>query len=211
MIENILFDLGGVLLTIDVNLTTEAFTRLGWQEASTKSVSNGGHSVFENLETGKDNPGQFRENIRKALPGKVTDEEIDLAWNAMLVDFPSHILEYVESLKPRYKLYLLSNTNELHVKRFRQIFYLKFGFDFDNLFVKAYFSNEIGFRKPDARAWVSVLNDASIRPEETLFVDDLKINTEAAELLGIKVLHIEADKLMDYLPEYLKGQIGLTL
>ena len=203
MIQNILFDLGGVLLTIDAPKTIEAFTRLGWQEVSTKSASNGGYPVFENLETGKDNVEQFRANIRKVLPGKVSDEEIDQAWNAMLVDFPTHILEYVESLKPRYKLYLLSNTNELHVKRFREIFFLKFGYDLDSLFVKAYFSNEIGFRKPDARAFVSVLNDASIRPEETLFVDDLKINTEAAGQLGIKVLHIEADKLMDYLPEYL--------
>jgi len=204
MIENILFDLGGVLLTIDVNKTVEAFTLLGWRDAFMQSISNSGYPVFENLETGKDNAEQFRENIRKVLPGKISDEEIDQAWNAMLVDFPSHILEYVESLKPRYKLYLLSNTSELHVKRFRDIFYSKFGYDFDNLFVKTYFSNEIGFRKPDARAYISVLKDASIRPEDTLFIDDMKLNTEAAEQLGMKVLHIEPGKLMDYLPKYLE-------
>ena len=204
MIENILFDLGGVLLTIDMKLTTEAFTRLGWQEASMHSISNGGYPVFENLETGKDDVVQFQNNIRKVLPGKVSDEEIDQAWNAMLVDFPSDILKYVERLKPRFKLYLLSNTNELHVKRFTEIFHAKFGYNFDNLFVKAYYSNEIGFRKPDSRAYTSVLNDASLRPEDTLFVDDLKLNIEAAEQLGFNVLHIEPGKLMDYLPEYLE-------
>jgi putative hydrolase of the HAD superfamily len=204
MIENILFDLGGVLLTIDVIKTTEAFTLLGWQEASTKSFSNSGYPVFENVEIGKDTPQQFRENIRKVLPGKVLDEEIDQAWNAMLVDFPSNIIDYVQSLKSEYHLYLLSNTNELHVKRFRDIFYSKFGYDFDSLFVKAYFSHEIGFRKPDARAYISVLNDASIRPENTLFIDDMKLNTEAAKQLGMKALHIEPGKLMDFLPDFLE-------
>ena len=203
MIENILFDLGGVLLTIDMKKTTEAFTRLGWQEGSMQSISNGGYPVFENLETGHDNAAEFRNNIRKVLPGRVTDEEIDLAWNAMLVDFPSEILKYVERLKSRFKLYLLSNTNELHVKRFREIFHAKFDYDFDNLFVKAYFSNEIGFRKPDSRAYTSVLNDASILPENTLFIDDLKLNTEAAERLGFKVLQIEPGSLLEYLPDYL--------
>jgi glucose-1-phosphatase len=203
MIENILFDLGGVLLTIDMKKTTEAFTRLGWKEAGMQNISNGGYPVFENLETGKDDVVQFRNNIRKVLPGKVSDEEIDQAWNAMLVDFPSDILKYVESLKPRFKLYLLSNTNELHVKRFTEIFHTKFGYNFENLFVKAYYSNEIGFRKPNSRAYTSVLNDASLRPENTLFVDDLKLNSEAAEQLGLKVLHIEPGKLLDYLPDYL--------
>ncbi len=203
MIENILFDLGGVLLTIDMKKTTEAFTRLGWKEAGMQNISNGGYPVFENLETGKDDVVQFRNNIRKVLPGKISDEEIDQAWNAMLVDFPADILKYVESLKPRFKLYLLSNTNELHVKRFTEIFHAKFGYNFDNLFVKAYYSNEIGFRKPDSRAYTSVLNDASLQPEDTLFVDDLKLNTEAAEKLGFKVLHIEPGKLLDYLPDYL--------
>lgn len=203
MIENILFDLGGVLLTIDMYKTTGAFTSLGWQQASMHSISNSGYPVFENLETGKDNAEQFRENIRKVLPGKASDEEIDQAWNAMLVDFPSDILKYVESLKPRFKLYLLSNTNELHVKRFCEMFHAKFGYHFENLFVKAYFSNEIGFRKPDSRAYISVLNDAGIRPEDTLFVDDLKLNTEAAGQLGFNVLHIEPGKLLEYLPDFL--------
>jgi putative hydrolase of the HAD superfamily len=205
MIENILFDLGGVLLTIDVNKTTEAFTLLGWREASLQSISNSGYPVFENLETGKDNARQFRENIRKVLPGKVSDKEIDQAWNAMLIDFPSQIIAYVHGLKSKYKLYLLSNTNEMHVKRFREIFYSKFGYDFDSLFVKAYFSHEIGFRKPDARAYISVFEDASIRPENTLFIDDLKSNTEAAEQLSMKVLQIEPGKLLDHLPPYLWG------
>lgn len=203
MIKNILFDLGGVLLTIDTKKTIEAFNRLGWKEAHTQSISSSGYPVFENLETGKDNAAHFRENIRKVLPGKVSDEEIDQAWNAMLVDFPGDIQKFIESLKLRYNLYLLSNTNELHIIRFKELFLSKFGYDFENLFVKAYYSNEIGFRKPDPRAYISVLEHASLNPEETLFVDDLNLNTDAAEQLGFKVLQIEAGKLLDYLPDYL--------
>lgn len=204
MIKNILFDLGGVLLTIDMNKTIAAFTQLGWKDAHMQSISNSGYPVFESLETGQNTAEQFRENIRKVLPGKVSNEEIDQAWNAMLVDFPSDILKYVESLKPNFRLFLLSNTNEIHVKRFRDLFQKKFGYIFDDLFDKTYFSNEIGFRKPDSRAYTSVLNDASLHPQETLFVDDLKLNTEAAGQLGFKVLHIEAGKLLDYLPIYLE-------
>jgi HAD superfamily hydrolase (TIGR01509 family) len=203
MIRNIVFDLGGVLLTIDAGKTIDAFTRLGWKEADPMNISKSGYPIFENIETGSDKAAQFRKNIRERIPGQPTDDEIDHAWCAMLIDFPSAIINYLIDLKSKYNLYLLSNTNEIHLKRFRNIFYASNGYLFDNLFVKTYYSHEIGFRKPNLEAYVSVLDDASLKPGQSLFVDDLKANTNAAESLGMKVLHIEAGTLLQRLPEYL--------
>jgi putative hydrolase of the HAD superfamily len=204
MLENIIFDLGGVLLTLDMSRTTEAFARLGWKDAAWKGISQSGYLIFENLETGLDTSEEFRKNIRKMLPGNPSDDEIDFAWNAMLIDFPSVIVDYLIDLKSRFNLFLLSNTNELHLIRFRDIFYKSYGYPIDTLFTKTYYSHEIGFRKPNPEAFLSVLNDAAIKPECTLFVDDLKANTDTAANLGMKALHIEAGTLMQTLPEYLK-------
>ncbi|MCL4482542.1 MAG: HAD-IA family hydrolase, partial [Bacteroidetes bacterium] len=155
-----------------------------------------------------DSPAQFRDKIRNILPGNPTDHEIEDAWGAMLIDFPAGIINYLIELKGKYRLFLLSNTNEIHVRRFEQIFEDAFGYPISRLFEKCYYSNEIGFRKPNAEAFLAVLKDASINPAETLFVDDLQQNTEAAKTLGMKVLHIEAGTLMERLPEYLESALG---
>ena len=203
MLENIIFDLGGVLLNIDMNQTRMAFARLGWKEEDWKGVNHRGNLIFENLEIGLDSPVQFRENIRQILPSCPTDGEIDFAWNAMLLDFPIEIVNYLISLKSKYRLFLLSNTNELHVQRFKDIFEGSFGYSIDQLFEKCYYSHEIGHRKPNSEAFTVVLEDAGLDPKKTLFVDDLKPNTETAEKLGMKALHIEPGTLMQRLPEYL--------
>ncbi len=208
MIENILFDLGGVLLTIDMQKTIEAFALLGWKETEWKENSQSRRAVFENLETGTDSQYQFRENIRKMLPGTPTDTEIDNAWNAMLIDFPAAIIDYLIKLKTEYTLYLLSNTNALHLKHFREIFFFAYGYQIDTLFHKTYYSHEIGFRKPNPGAFLKVLEDSSLIPGNTLFVDDLKVNTDAAEEIGMKVLNIEAGTLLQSLTGYLRKETG---
>ena len=203
MLKNILFDLGGVLLNLDMGKTRSAFAQLGWKEENWKGISQSGYLIFENLEIGLDSPVQFREQLRQILPGNPTDAEIDRAWNAMLIDFPAEIVDYLVRLKDRYRLYILSNTNELHLQRFRDIFEQSQGYSLSMLFEKCYYSHEIGFRKPDAEAFKFVLKDAALDPSKTLFVDDLKHNTETAEKIGMKVLHIEAGTLLERLPEYL--------
>jgi len=203
MLENIIFDLGGVLLTLDMDKTRTAFVQLGWKEADWQGITQSGDPIFKNLEIGVDSPEQFRKNIRQILPGNPSDEEIDHAWNAMLVDFPDGTAEYLTKLRQRYKIYLLSNTNEVHVLRFCALFEQPHGYPLHQLFEKCYYSNEIGFRKPHPEAFQVVLRDAQLDPAKTLFVDDLKPNTDAAAYLGMKVLHIEPGTLLTRLPAYL--------
>ena len=206
MIKNIIFDLGGVLLNVEMQNTIEAFARLGWKETDQQGDAQNRLEVFQKLETGADSPIRFRENIRKILPGRPAADEIDQAWNAMLIDFFPGTVDYLSELKSGYSLYLLSNTNALHLKHFREMFFNDYGFPIDNLFEKTYYSHEIGFRKPNPMAYLKVLEDAVLLPEMTLFVDDLKINTDAAAELGMKVLHIEAGTLLKSLPDYLEKQ-----
>jgi len=210
MLENILFDLGGVLLNIDMGKTRSAFALLGWKEEDWKGITRNGHLYFENLEIGLDSPAQFMEEIRKILTSNPSDSEIDQAWNAMLIDFPPEIVDYLIRLRSRYRLYLLSNTNELHLQRFGEIFEQSYGYSISRLFEKCYYSHEIGFRKPDPEAFTVVLKDASLDPGKTLFVDDLKPNTDMADSLGMKVLHIEAGTLMERLPKYLTSAAPST-
>lgn len=203
MLENIIFDLGGVLLTLDMDKTRVAFANLGWKEEDWKGIAQSGDPIFKNLETGADSPEQFRKNIRQILPGNPSDEEIDYAWNAMLVDFPVGTADYLTELRSRFKIYLLSNTNEVHVLRFCAIFEQTHGYPLQRLFEKCYYSNEIGIRKPHPGAFQVVLEDAGLDPAKTLFVDDLKANTETAAYLGMKVLHIEPGTLLQRLPDFL--------
>ena len=210
MLENILFDLGGVLLNLDMGKTRSAFAQLGWKEEDWKGINRNGYLIFEKLEIGLDSPAQFREEIRKILPSNPADSEIDHAWNAMLINFPSEIVDYLIKLRSRYRLYLLSNTNELHVQRFSEIFGQSYGYSISRIFEKCYYSHEIGFRKPDPEAFTYVLKDASLDPGKTLFVDDLKNNTDTAARLGMMTLHIEAGTLMKRLPEYLTSSAPST-
>ena len=204
-IENIIFDLGGVLLNLDSKRTIEAFYGLGWKEEDWKALSQGGYMLFKSLETGMDEPDQFREKIRNMLPGNPPDLEIDTAWNAMLIDFSPEVIGYLEKLKEEYSIYLLSNTNAIHLKRFREIFWNAFGYKLDTLFVKTYYSHEIGYRKPVPEAYQTVLQDAALDPGKTLFVDDMIINTDAASLLGLQILHCEPGTLINCLPGYLEN------
>lgn len=204
MVHSIIFDLGGILLNLDTNRTVEAFNRLGWKEADWEALSRGGYMLFKNLETGREDPAAFREKIRQMLPERHSDKEIDHAWNAMLLDFPVEIVEYLRLLGKSFRIYLLSNTNAIHLEHFRQTFRKEFGFQLDELFVKTFYSHEIGFRKPDQGAFLKVLDDAGLERATTLFVDDMAVNTEAAALLGLQVLHCEPGTLMDRLPGYLQ-------
>ena len=183
--------------------TKTAFSRLGWRSEDWHGLSKEGSLIFDNLEIGLSDAEQFRASIRKILPGKPTDEDIDAAWNAMLIGFPKETIAYLNQLKKQYRLFLLSNTNALHLKKFSEMFEKSFGYSMCQLFERCFYSHEIGFRKPSAEAFDTVVQEANLNPAETLFVDDLKVNTETAKSLGMQVLHIEPNTLLERLPLHL--------
>ncbi len=200
-IKNVIFDLGGVLLNIDYNKTISAFENLGIPNFKNNYSPLKMSSLFQDIETGKITEEDFYNGIKNITQIALTNEEIKIAWNAMLLNFRPASLPFLEKLSQQYQLYLLSNTNSIHLTAFNKIFVRDTGKpSLDAYFSKAYYSHLIGFRKPNSSIYDFVLNDASIKCSETIFIDDLKINTDGAAALGINTHLLLPEESIETLP-----------
>ena len=192
-IKNIIFDLGGVFLNIDYQLTSRAFTELGVTDIDAMFSQQHSNELFELLETGKLSPTEFYEAFRKETGILLTDEQIKKAWNALLLNFPEERIQWLEQIKDRYNIYLYSNTNQIHYDQFIADFTNAFpGKDFNSYFIRAYYSQTLGLRKPYVASFQQILMDEALNPEETLFIDDTFKNIEGAEKAGMKTIHLVA-------------------
>lgn len=186
-IKNIIFDLGGVLLDIDYNKTISAFKDLGIENFEEMFSQLHSNALFEKLETGHISEEYFYKTIKKVIPGPVSNEILDKAWNAMILGFPKEKLEFLTGISDRYKIFLLSNTNSIHLKYFRKIFTKDTGkLTLDSYFSKTWYSHLIGLRKPYKEIYEFVLHDAHLIAEETLFIDDTAANIDTALQSGLK-------------------------
>ncbi|MBS1644105.1 MAG: HAD family phosphatase [Bacteroidetes bacterium] len=188
-VRHIIFDLGGVLLNLNYLATEAAFIALGATEIK-QHFSQLEQSDFFNLwEKGALTKQQFFDGIRAFANIEASDTEIAHAWNAMLLDFPLRRLQLLQQLQLHFDLFLLSNTNEIHLEAFNQILKETVGVpSLAHFFDKVYYSHQMGMRKPDAEIFLKVLNDNGLTPEKTLFLDDNPHNIAAANRLGIKTL-----------------------
>ncbi len=199
-IKNIVFDLGGVLLNIDTDLTNAAFEKLGIKDFKNNYSLHRADELFDDLEKGRVTETDFYNGIRRISDLSLRDNEIENAWNALLLDFRKDSLLLLEQLAEKYQLYLLSNTNSIHHRAFHRAFSQEYnGRDFDGFFTKAYYSHLVGLRKPDAAIYNYLLEDAGITGAETLFIDDLKKNIDAAAATGIRVHHLGPDERIEQL------------
>jgi FMN phosphatase YigB (HAD superfamily) len=202
-IRNIIFDLGGVILNIDPQLTVEAFRNLGWCDFYDPYKQPQGNELFCSFEKGKLSPDEFRDKVRQMINYQIDDIDIDKAWTAMLLDFPAERIRYLEEIKTIYRIFLLSNTNEIHRNKFHMDFEADFGYSFYELFGRNFYSHEMGMRKPDPQIYLQVLNEAGLYANETLFIDDMEENTRTASTTGMNVLHIRQGTLLERLSGYL--------
>lgn len=200
--KNIIFDLGGVLLDLDFQKTIDAFEKLGLNDFGNMFSQFKADELFIKLETGHFNEPDFYEAIKKRTAKKISETEIDHAWNALILQFRIESLALLEKLATDHNLYLLSNTNSIHLKYFKQIFTKQTGkHSLDSYFSKAWYSNEVGLRKPGATIFEFVLKDGNLEAAETLFIDDTLANIEAAQKLGFKTHHLlptERIELLDF-------------
>ena len=189
--KNIIFDLGGVLLDINYQKTIAAFENLGLENFGDMFSQFKADALFEKLETGELSDTDFYSAIKKRTKSAVTNTEIDHAWNALILHFRIESLNMLEKLSNKYKLYLLSNTNSIHLKCFKKLFTQETGkASLDSCFIKAWYSNELGLRKPGAKIFEFVLREESLNAAETLFIDDTFSNIETAQKLGFKTHHL---------------------
>lgn len=195
-IKNIIFDLGGVIIDIDPNRSFQALQAFVADEENGTDLFSESVSLFLDYEKGMISSDEFRKGIRTlARNDSLHDQQIDEAWNAMLLDIPLDRINVLKKLKSHYSLYVLSNTNDIHVPAFNSIVAKVCGeSDIACFFDKVYFSHELQLRKPDPAIYAHVLKDNNLKPEETLFIDDRYENIKAAEALGIKTFLVEKER-----------------
>ncbi len=190
-IKNIIFDFGGVILNLDYRLTVASMAQLSGNDKDIYSQFKQ-LAFFDDFETGKISKDEFRQNLKKALDCHATDDVLDRAWNAMLLDLPADRVAFIHSLKPRYRTFLFSNTNIIHKEAFDVTISQSVGKDyFDQAFEKTYYSHEVGMRKPHAEVFEFIVDKNALVAEETLFIDDSIQHIEAAQKLGIKTIHLK--------------------
>lgn len=198
-IKNIVFDLGGVLLNINPQLTIDAFAKLGMKPLIGNSGLSYDNEVFYKLETGQITPDEFIEGVSLLLPERISLKEIDNAWTAMLLDFPDIRVKLLKSMSEHYNIYLFSNTNEIHVQKFHEDFRLQHGFEVSELFVKDFYSNEIGFRKPSGVSFAEIVRLSGIKPEESLFIDDSNDNVKGSVSENFSAYWLKPDEKIEEL------------
>ena len=201
-IKNLLFDFGEVLVNLSRKKSVAAFQALGAEVADDvvpASWSFGG--IFRDLENGKITERQFFDNLNRALGIQATDDQLRVAWNAILQDIPLYKLNLLLDLRKDYSVYMASNTNKIHMDYTREYLFRDGGHTIDDFFDKLYLSYEIGASKPEKAFFDNIIDDAGLKPEETLYLDDSPANIEAAWKLGFRVCPVspldDLDKLVE--------------
>lgn len=191
-IRHIIFDLGGVLINIDYKLTEQAFIDAGIENFPVLYGQLKQSDLFDKFETGMIGRDEFVSAMQQASASPITEAQILTAWNAMLLDFPLRRLQILQQLRLYHNLFLLSNTNEIHEETFNNILMHSHGIpNIGVFFDKVYLSHRVGLRKPMKEIFERVLNDNSLEPEHTLFIDDSPQHIAGAKLAGIQTIYLE--------------------
>lgn len=191
-ISAVIFDLGGVILNLDYQLTIDAFKKLGVHDFENMYTQAAQSNLFNDYETGIITSEQFTIELKKFVPNEVSESMIKDAWNEMLLDIPSNRIEMLEKLKQSIPIFLFSNTNDIHYLFFRSQLKTVFGRDdlLEHIFVKTYYSHLAGVRKPNADAFQLVLEENGLSAEHTLFIDDSIQHIEGAKKIGLQTKHL---------------------
>ena len=185
MIDTIIFDFGDIFINLDKEATPAALKKLGLKEWNSNL-----DAMNLDFERGKISEMEFILGFQNYIPN-ASILEIREAWNAILLDFPLYRLEFLQMLSQKYRLFLLSNTDSIHIERFQHKSGITFYRDFYKCFEKVYFSYELGMRKPDAAIFEFVIKEHNLSPKNTLFVDDNFENIESAQKLGLQTWHLQ--------------------
>jgi epoxide hydrolase-like predicted phosphatase len=185
VIKNIVFDLGGVIMTLDPAEALRRFKALGLPDAERYLDSYTQSGIFGNLEEGKITAEDFRSKLSSLTGHELTFDECKHAWLGYRKDVPQRNLDLLKELRAKgYRLILLSNTNPFMMDWALSSEFDGKGSSLNDYFDALYLSYRLGIMKPAPDFFRQVLDNESILPEETLFVDDGPRNVEAAGKLG---------------------------
>lgn len=202
-VKAVIFDLGGVILNINYQKTIEAFEKLGIKKAEKLYNQFDQEKLFDAYETGDLSSESFVTEIQKRLDKTVPKEAVVKAWNTMIGDFPSHKLDFINDLCKKIPCFLLSNTNELHLKKVQEVLQKSTYNSLDQLFEKCFYSNLIGKRKPHPETFQWVLKKMLFKADEVLFIDDSPQHIAGAKEAGLKTLFFEKETTFEEINELL--------
>ena len=206
--KNLIFDLGDVIIPIDLTAPVRNFAMLAnlpenevrtiWQQ----------HDFINHYETGLIDDEAFRTHVRRVLKRETgasdhwADEVIDTAWNTILLDLPVERIERIKELKDSHRLFLLSNTSPIHIRQVNSVLTQLNQPTLEQLFERVFYSYEVRLAKPSPDIYRHVLTEAGLVAEETAFYDDNAANIRAAAELGIQAVHVQPPMtILDYLKD----------
>ena len=193
-IRNLIFDLGNVILNIDTKLSAKAFAQYGMNDFEKLYTLASQNELFDRLEVGSITENEFYDDFRKVTGCKLDNQILEQCWNALIMDFPAARIEMLKRLKNegRYRTFILSNTNIIHYRFYTALLNRTYGVDgLESLVEHAYFSHEIGLKKPNRDIFDHVVANSHIKPEESIFIDDNEANIKAANALGFNTIFLK--------------------
>jgi putative hydrolase of the HAD superfamily len=190
-IDAILFDLGGVFITIDYQATIDAFEKLGFENAQHLYSQAEQAILFEKYETGKISTPHFINNLLKLSNSNPSPNQIVKAWNSMIGDFSIESITLLKNLQSKYRLFMLSNTNELHMDLVKRKWQEIENAPMESFFEKVHFSNQLGLRKPYPNTFLEVCKINNLDPVKTLFIDDSIQHIVGAQKAGLQTIYLK--------------------
>lgn len=202
-IKNIIFDLGAVIIPIDFEKTFDAFAHLSKLPKESVKQRYAESSFFIDFEKGLIGNFSFLKQLRDVLEvdATVTDQQLINAWNTLLLPIPTDRITRIQALASKYRLFLLSNTNPIHIHEVQRILYTYTQVDcLERLFEHTWYSYDLGLIKPYTDIYEAVLNRKSLLAHETVFLDDNADNIAGAAQAGIHAVHVtEQSTLLELL------------
>lgn len=188
-VKNIIFDLGCVLVGLDKQRCVRAFEQIGAGSVASYVRDHRTADLFFDIETGQMTTEEFCDEVRSMSRCKAEDKDIVWAWNQLLVGIPDEKKQRLIDLKKECRLFLLSNTNDMHWQKCVKDFFPYHNLGVNDYFEDVYLSYKLQLAKPDRKIFEAVLRRSQLQAAETLFIDDVKENCESAAQLGIQVMH----------------------
>ncbi len=187
----IIFDIGNVVINFSFDNIFNYWAQVTGVPAQGLKSNFDYDDMFRRFEKGEISPSVFRRHVLEKLDVHMSDAQFDGGWNTIYVNVVPGIESILQNLRQSFRLVALTNTNEIHVKRWMMKYSSALQY-----FEKIFCSNEIKTRKPEPRAFEIVLHYLRMAPRRVLFLDDNPEFVKAASEMTIRSILVASRKQM---------------
>jgi putative hydrolase of the HAD superfamily len=191
VIKNIIFDMGGVIVDVQLNRAIEKFEAMGVANAGELIDASHHKGIFMDFEKGNVNIEQFGKMLSNHVGKEISQTDIAEAWKSMISTPPAYKMDYIRNLRKSYRLFILTNNNPVIIGWACSKGFTPSGDSMADYFDKLYVSYQMKCTKPDLKIYRMLIEDAGINPAETLFIDDSECNLVPARETGMQTLLVE--------------------